>query len=118
MVSASSVALKKKATVQWNVPTGRRCEPLKLNGVAAIVLRPAEVQALFDACTAGPLRLPVDVLRGTIGDYRFELTAREKLLLSEDVDWIGATLRESERIAAFEAAHLGRHPWLCNILER
>jgi hypothetical protein len=31
--------------------------------------------------------------------------------------WIGATLAGRDRIAAFEAARLGRQPWLDRILD-
>ena len=91
-----------------------------LNGVAAIALRPAEVQALFDLAQREVLRMTLDVNAGSLecgGErFAFSLTPRERLLLNEDIDWIGATLAHRERIAAFETAHVARRPWLNKVL--
>lgn len=92
-----------------------------LNGVAAITLAPRHVDALF-ALGAGGLRsVAIDLDDGTLtagGEvFTFTLAAREHRLLTQDLDWIGATLAQRERIAAFEAARLTRQPWLRNTLE-
>jgi 3-isopropylmalate/(R)-2-methylmalate dehydratase small subunit len=87
-----------------------------LNGVAAIVLAPRAVEALFTLSDVQPLQVQIDVLAGTlragVHEFGFTLSAREKLLLTQDVDWIGATLAQRGRIAAFEAQRLAQQPWL------
>ncbi|HYD74713.1 3-isopropylmalate dehydratase small subunit [Ramlibacter sp.] len=87
-----------------------------LNGVAALVLAPAAVDRLFALAAAAPLRVEIDVLqrRVTAGgeSFSFALSARETLLLTEDIDWIGATLAQRERIADFEQRRLAAQPWL------
>jgi 3-isopropylmalate/(R)-2-methylmalate dehydratase small subunit len=87
-----------------------------LNGVAPIVLAEHEVRALFDACQAGVLTVTIDLNTGTLAAgphaFAFQLTPRQRLLLTQDIDWIGATLAHRDRIAAFEAQRLARQPWL------
>jgi 3-isopropylmalate/(R)-2-methylmalate dehydratase small subunit len=51
-------------------------------------------------------------LRAGPETFAFPLTPRERLLLTEDTDWIGATLAQRERIATFEHERLTRQPWL------
>ncbi|MGV3572131.1 MAG: 3-isopropylmalate dehydratase small subunit [Ramlibacter sp.] len=91
-----------------------------LNGVAAIVLPDDAVRTLFTLCQAGVLRVTIDVGAGRLQvgsrSFPFALTDRERLLLTHDVDWIGATLAHRERIAAFEAQRLARQPWLARML--
>jgi 3-isopropylmalate/(R)-2-methylmalate dehydratase small subunit len=93
-----------------------------LNGIAAIALRPADVERLFAMSAREVLHLSVDVVAGTLDApterFGFRLPPREQLLLTHDIDWIAATLAQRERIAAFEAARLARQPWLGNVLER
>lgn len=90
-----------------------------LNGVAAIVLAEDEVRTLFTLAQAGPLTVAIDVLAGTLQAgphaFAFQLTPRQQLLLTQDIDWIGATLAQRERIAAFEAQRLARQPWLAHL---
>ena len=92
-----------------------------LNGVAAIVLAPADVGTLFAMASSGVLQAAIDVESGTVecggAPYRFGLTSRERLLLTQDTDWIAATLAHRERIAAFESVRLARQPWLARMLE-
>jgi len=92
-----------------------------LNGVAAIVLSADDIDALFSLSGAGVLTVAIDIESGRIDcagrAFRFTLTPREQLLLTENIDWIAATLTHRERIAAFEAARLARQPWLDRILE-
>ena len=87
-----------------------------LNGVAPIVLGEHEVRVLFALAQPGPVTVAIDVLSGTLQAgphaFGFQLTPRQRLLLTQDVDWIGATLAQRERIAAFEARRLARQPWL------
>ena len=90
------------------------------NGIAAIVLAPREVRALFDLAQAQVLHVDIDLHAGTLRagphTFGFALTEREKLLLTQDVDWIAATLAHRERIAAFETLRLARQPWLDRVL--
>jgi 3-isopropylmalate/(R)-2-methylmalate dehydratase small subunit len=90
-----------------------------LNGVAPIVLAEREVRSLFDVAQLGVLTVAIDVLAGTLeaGPHRFafQLSPRQQLLLTQDTDWIGATLAQRDRIAAFEAERLARQPWLARI---
>ena len=87
-----------------------------LNGVAALVLAPAAVDRLFALAAAAPLRVEIDLLQCRVQagaeSFPFALSARETLLLTEDVDWIGATLAQRARIAAFEQQRLAARPWL------
>jgi 3-isopropylmalate/(R)-2-methylmalate dehydratase small subunit len=87
-----------------------------LNGVAPIVLAQHEVRTLFALAQAGVLAVAIDLEQGLLSagpqSFRFQLTPRQRLLLTQDVDWIAATLAQRERIAAFEAARLARQPWL------
>ncbi len=90
-----------------------------LNGIAPVVLAAHEVRALFDLAKAGVLTVAIDVHAGTVSAgpqvFRFTLTPRQRLLLTQDLDWIAATLAHRERIAAFEAARLARQPWLARM---
>lgn len=90
-----------------------------LNGVAAIVLDAHAVRTLFTLAQGGPLTVAIDVLAGTLRAgphaFAFQLTPRQQLLLTQDIDWIGATLAQRERIAAFEAQRLARQPWLAHL---
>jgi 3-isopropylmalate/(R)-2-methylmalate dehydratase small subunit len=91
-----------------------------LNGVAAIALRASEVDALFTLSQREPARVSIDLQHGFVlgGDksFHFSLTPRERVLLTQDIDWIGATLGQRERIAAFESARIARQPWLTKVL--
>jgi 3-isopropylmalate/(R)-2-methylmalate dehydratase small subunit len=93
-----------------------------LNGVAAIALTEADANRLFAMAAAGVLRVTIDIQAGMIecdsGVFRFALPQRERLLLTRDVDWIGATLARRSLIEAFEARHLRRRPWLDKVLDR
>ena len=93
-----------------------------LNGVAPIVLAEAEVAALFALAQVQVLAVTIDVAQGVLAAgpqaFRFQLTPRQRLLLTQDVDWIAATLAQRERIAAFEAARLARQPWLDRMFPR
>jgi 3-isopropylmalate/(R)-2-methylmalate dehydratase small subunit len=87
-----------------------------LNGVAALVLAPQAIDRMFALADAAVLHVRIDLRQRHLlaGDeaFGFALTPREELLLSEDVDWIGATLAQRERILAFEQERLARQPWL------
>jgi 3-isopropylmalate/(R)-2-methylmalate dehydratase small subunit len=91
-----------------------------LNGVAAIALRAAHVDALFTLSQREVARISIDVQHGSVvcggNSFGFSLTPREQVLLMQDIDWIGATLAQRDLIAAFELAHVARHPWLTKVL--
>jgi 3-isopropylmalate/(R)-2-methylmalate dehydratase small subunit len=91
-----------------------------LNGVAAIVLAPNAIDKLFALGAHTVLQVTLNVFEGHLNcageQFRFDLTPRERLLLTQDIDWISASLAQRESIASFEAAHLARHPWLNKIL--
>jgi 3-isopropylmalate/(R)-2-methylmalate dehydratase small subunit len=92
-----------------------------LNGIAPIVLAESEVRTLFDIARVQRLEVSIDVDAGTLltgpHAFRFQLTPRQRLLLTQDVDWIAATLVHRDRIAAFEAERLARQPWLARMLQ-
>jgi 3-isopropylmalate/(R)-2-methylmalate dehydratase small subunit len=91
-----------------------------LNGIAPIVLSPAAVRALFTLAQAQVLEVAIDLHAGSLAagphTFGFELTPRQRLLLTQDVDWIAATLAHRDRIAAFEARRLAGQPWLDRML--
>lgn len=91
-----------------------------LNGVAALVLPAPAVDRLFALATAAVLQVAIDLAQRRVAAgaeaFAFPLTPREQLLLTEDIDWIGATLARREGIAAFERERLARQPWLDRVL--
>ncbi|HSI53520.1 MAG: 3-isopropylmalate dehydratase small subunit [Ramlibacter sp.] len=91
-----------------------------LNGIAAITLPARDVESLFTMGTQGALRITLDLGAGRIecggASFGFALTPRERDMLMQDTDWIGATLAHRERIAAFEADRMARQPWLHKVL--
>jgi len=91
-----------------------------LNGVAALQLEAAAVERLFALAHAQVMRVRIDLVARRVeaaGEhFTFPLTPREQLLLTEDVDWIGATLQHRERIAGYERERLSRQPWLDRVL--
>ena len=88
------------------------------NGLLPIVLTELEVARLFDEVRAFPnYKLKVDLDRQVIvtpgGDSMgFEIEPFRKYCLLNGFDDIGLTLRQSDKIRAFEAERLARHPWL------
>ena len=92
-----------------------------LNGVAAITLPHFAIDKLFSLCGLQAVQASIDVVGGTLDagaeHFEFRLPSREQLLLTNDIDWIGATLAQRDRIAAFEAARLAHLPWLDKVLE-
>jgi 3-isopropylmalate/(R)-2-methylmalate dehydratase small subunit len=92
-----------------------------LGGVAAIALAAGDIEALLGMSELGVLHVTLDIETGRLecrnAEFRFSLASRDRLLLGQDIDWIGATLAQRERIAAFEAAHLAGRPWLDKVLD-
>ncbi|NJS36005.1 MAG: 3-isopropylmalate dehydratase small subunit [Brachymonas sp.] len=92
------------------------------NGLLPIVLPEATVAKLFDETAAFPgFKLTIDldrqIVQGSqLGDLPFEVNAFRKYCLLNGFDDIGLTLRQSEKIKAFEAERLATKPWLATTL--
>jgi 3-isopropylmalate/(R)-2-methylmalate dehydratase small subunit len=88
------------------------------NGLLPIVLSEAQVAQLFDEVNAfSGYQLTIDleqqvVLKGNGESLPFEVQAFRKYCLINGFDDIGLTLRQSDKIKAFEAQRLATKPWL------
>lgn len=88
------------------------------NGLLPIVLPEAQVAQLFAEVLAFPgYTLTVDLERQVVikadgGELPFEVQAFRKYCLLNGLDDIGLTLRNSDKIKAFEAERLASKPWL------
>ena len=92
------------------------------NGLLPIVLPEVQVAQLFDEVAAFPgYTLTIDLARQVIvkaqgEEIAFEVEAFRKYCLLNGLDDIGLTLRQSDKIKAFEAERLVRKPWLHHTL--
>ncbi len=92
------------------------------NGLLPIVLPEAQVAALFDACLAFPgYSLTVDLERQVVvqpqgEELPFDVQAFRKYCLLNGFDDIGLTLRQSDKIKAYEAERLATKPWLAHTM--
>ena len=92
------------------------------NGLLPIVLPEAVVAQLFDEVLAFPgYSLTVDLERQVIvkpqgEEIPFEVQAFRKYCLLNGLDDIGLTLRQSEKIKAFENQRLTTKPWLAHTM--
>lgn len=92
------------------------------NGLLPIVLPEATVSQLFDEVHAFPgYQLTVDLERQVIvkpqgEEIPFEVQAFRRHCLLNGFDDIGLTLRQSDKIKAFEAERLATKPWLAHTL--
>ena len=92
------------------------------NGLLPIVLPEATVAKLFDEVLAFPgYQLTIDldkqvVLKADGEAIPFEVNAFRKYCLINGFDDIGLTLRQSDKIKAFEAERLATKPWLATTL--
>ncbi len=93
------------------------------NGLLPIVLAEAQVEQLMNAVKAFPgFKLLIDLeqqlVRTTDGsaNYPFEVDAFRKYCLLNGLDDIGLSLRQAEKIRAFEERHLAAQPWLANTI--
>ena len=90
------------------------------NGLLPIVLPEATVAQLFDEVAAFPgYQLTIDLERQVIvrpqgEEIPFEVQAFRKYCLLNGFDDIGLTLRQSDKIKAFEAQRLATKPWLAH----
>ncbi|ALM83660.1 3-isopropylmalate dehydratase small subunit [Bordetella sp. N] len=88
------------------------------NGLLPVSLSEFEVARLFDEVKAFPnYKLRIDLERQVViaADGReigFDIEPFRKYCLVNGFDDIGLTLRQSDKIRAFEAERLARHPWL------
>ncbi|ADX45160.1 3-isopropylmalate dehydratase small subunit [Paracidovorax avenae] len=97
------------------------------NGLLPIVLPEATVSRLFDEVHAFPgYELTVDLERQVIvrqnrdevvgEEIPFEVNAFRKYCLLNGFDDIGLTLRQADKIRAFEAERLATKPWLAHTM--
>ncbi|MES2979832.1 MAG: 3-isopropylmalate dehydratase small subunit [Pseudomonadota bacterium] len=88
------------------------------NGLLPIVLSETQVGQLFDEALAFPgYQLTIDLERQVVikpqgEEIPFEVQAFKKFCLLGGLDDIGLTLRQSDKIKAFEANRLATKPWL------
>ncbi|MES2538409.1 MAG: 3-isopropylmalate dehydratase small subunit [Pseudomonadota bacterium] len=93
------------------------------NGFLPIVLTEAQVDRLFSDAKAFPgFRLIVDLEKQMVSTvngsetYLFEVDPFRKYSLINGLDDIGLTLKEADKIRAFEERHLAMQPWLANTI--
>jgi 3-isopropylmalate/(R)-2-methylmalate dehydratase small subunit len=88
------------------------------NGLLPIVLTELEISRLFDEVKAFPgYKLRIDLESQTVitpddKALHFDIEPFRKHCLINGFDDIGLTLLKSDKIRAFEAERLARHPWL------
>ena len=92
------------------------------NGLLPIVLPDSQVAKLFDDALAFPgYQLTIDLARQVVikpqgEELPFEVQAFKKFCLLGGLDDIGLTLRQSDKIKAFEAQRLANKPWLAHTM--
>ena len=92
------------------------------NGLLPIVLPESTVAKLFDEVAAFPgYELTVDLERQVIvkpdgAEIAFDVQPFRKYCLLNGFDDIGLTLRQQDKIKAFEAERLATKPWLAHTL--
>jgi 3-isopropylmalate/(R)-2-methylmalate dehydratase small subunit len=89
------------------------------NGFLPVTLQEGEVDALFHDCAVFPgFRLVVDLEQQTVATpdgakrMRFDVDPFRKYCLLNGLDEIGLTLRNADKIRAYEAARKTQQPWL------
>ena len=92
------------------------------NGLLPIVLPPTQVAQLFDEVHAFPgYQLTIDLERQVVmkaqgEELAFDVQPFRKFCLANGFDDIGLTLRQADKIKAFEAQRLAQKPWLAHTL--
>jgi 3-isopropylmalate/(R)-2-methylmalate dehydratase small subunit len=92
------------------------------NGLLPIVLPESQVARLFDEVHAFPgYQLTIDLERQVVvkvqgEELAFDVEPFRKFCLANGLDDIGLTLRQSDKIKAFEAKRLAQKPWLAQTL--
>ena len=90
------------------------------NGVLPVVLKPEEVEAIFqgvagDADKQFTIDLPAQEVRLPCGKvFKFEINPHHKHNLVNGLDEIGLTLQQADSIRAYEAKRRVEAPWLFN----
>ena len=93
------------------------------NGLLPIALPESTVDQLFNDVLAFPgYELTIDLERQVIvrpqgEEISFEVQAFRKYCLLNGFDDIGLTLRQSDKIKAFEAQRLATKPWLAHTMK-
>jgi 3-isopropylmalate/(R)-2-methylmalate dehydratase small subunit len=93
------------------------------NGLLPIVLPQSQVGRLFDEVHAFPgYQLTIDLERQVVvkpegEEFAFEVQPFRKFCLANGLDDIGLTLRQADKIKAFEAHRLAQKPWLAHALK-
>ncbi|MDE3035186.1 MAG: 3-isopropylmalate dehydratase small subunit [Nitrospirota bacterium] len=88
------------------------------NGILPVVLKAAEVQALFQGVAAKPgYQLTIDLAAQTVRTpegttYRFDVAPFRKDCLFKGLDSIGLSLQHEPAIAAYEKRRKAEAPWL------
>jgi 3-isopropylmalate/(R)-2-methylmalate dehydratase small subunit len=89
------------------------------NGFLPIVLKESEVDRLFHDVAAFPgFRLVIDLAQQTVATpdgakvFRFEIGEFRKYCLLNGLDEIGLTMRQADRIKAYEERRRADQPWL------
>ena len=94
------------------------------NGLLPVALTEAQVEQLFNETNAfNGYQLTIDLERQVIvkaqgEEIAFDVQPFRKFCLLNGFDDIGLTLRQSDKIKAFEAQRLATKPWLANTLSR
>ena len=92
------------------------------NGLLPIVLTESQVDQLFNEALAFPgYQLTVDLERQVVirpqgEQIAFDVQPFRKFCLTNGFDDIGLTLRQADKIKAFEAERLATKPWLAHTL--
>lgn len=88
------------------------------NGILPVVLRPQEVQTLFDrAANQEGYHLTVDLAQQIVTlpekeQFQFDIDAFRKDCLLRGLDAIGLTLQHEQAISAYEKRRVQEVPWL------
>jgi 3-isopropylmalate/(R)-2-methylmalate dehydratase small subunit len=94
------------------------------NGLLALMLPPAEVQALIVLANLGesPLKIRVDleslILSTEDRQFEFQLVERYRRMVIDGTDLIGVTLAMRCDIDAFSLGHWADRPWLRDVARR
>ncbi|MDO5667237.1 MAG: 3-isopropylmalate dehydratase small subunit [Alcaligenaceae bacterium] len=93
------------------------------NGLLPIVLSEEEVSKLFAEVEANPgYQLSIDLDKQEVTSpsgavYGFEIDSFRKYCLLNGLDDIGLTLREADKIKAYEEKRLADKPWLAKVVD-
>lgn len=88
------------------------------NGMLPVVLKPEQVQAIFEGIAKNPdaqftIDLPAQQLKLPCGNsFSFAIDAGRKQNMVEGLDEIGLTLQNADKIKAYEARRAQQTPWL------